>query len=183
MNTNRLYFRERTSDLLRKVVNYSTEDQMLFFGYEDVKMLNFELTRIQNALKQGKLDFQKWDLIEKSSENVIGNCGYHNCQTIHKRAELGYILHEKFKGKGYMTEALKCIIDFGFNKMELNRIEAFISPDNLSSIKLITTLNFVLEGKLREHYNFNDKLNDSLVFSLLKSEYLMDKAIPNKELS
>ncbi len=175
MNTNRLYFRERTSDLLRKVINESTENQLLFFGCEDVKMLNFELTRIQNALKQGKLDFRKWDLIEKSSDNVIGNCGYHNCQIIHKRAELGYLLHEKFRGKGFMIEALKCIIDFGFSKMELNRIEAFISPDNFSSTKLITTLNFVLEGKLCEHYNYNDKLNDSLVFGLLKSEYRMNK--------
>ncbi len=171
MTTNRLYLRERTRELLEKLMGQSREEQSSFFSYEDIKMLNFELARIEKSLKNERFDFQKWDLIENNSGDVIGNAGFHNWEITHERAELGYVLHEKFRGQGFMVEALKRIVDFGFQEMRLNRIEAFISPDNSSSIKLITKMNFQLEGKLREHYKSNDKIHDSLVFGLLKSEY------------
>lgn len=171
MKTSRLYLRERTRALQKKLMNQSREEQFSFFGYEDIDLLDFELTRIEKSLANKTVDFRKWDLIENSSGDVIGNGGFHNWEMTHERAELGYVLHEKFRGKGFMTEALQPIIDMGFQEMKLNRIEAFVSPDNFSSRKLITKMNFQLEGKLREHYKVNDKLHDSLVFGLLKSEY------------
>ncbi|MND70827.1 putative ribosomal N-acetyltransferase YdaF [compost metagenome] len=70
-----------------------------------------------------------------------------------------------------MTEALKPIIQYGFETMKLNRIEAFLSPDNIPSLKLVQKFGFTKEGHLREHYNKDNKLEDSAVYSLLKSEY------------
>lgn len=55
--------------------------------------------------------------------------------------------------------------------MKLNRIEAFIGPKNQASIKLINKLNFVKEGHLREHYSENNRIEDSIVYSLLRKEY------------
>jgi [ribosomal protein S5]-alanine N-acetyltransferase len=75
-----------------------------------------------------------------------------------------------------MLEAITSIVDYGFHKMELNRIEAFISPDNLPSKKLIAKAGFTQEGVLREHYKWENKIYDSVVFSLLKSEYKSNQA-------
>ena len=70
-----------------------------------------------------------------------------------------------------MKEGIKRILDYGFNEMGLNRVEAMIGSYNEPSLKLVRSLGFVKEGLLREHYCKNGELQDSIVFSLLKKEY------------
>lgn len=70
-----------------------------------------------------------------------------------------------------MSEAVKAIIHHGFTKMNLNRIEALVSPKNNPSFKLIANLGFSQESVLKEHYNVDGVLEDSFLFALLKSEY------------
>jgi ribosomal-protein-alanine N-acetyltransferase len=171
METDRLYLRVQTTDLLKDVLKQGTDEQLNFFGLHDKDQLKKVLTKIERKLSNSTLDWKKWHLIEKASGIVIGNCGFHNWLADHDRAELGYFLHDDFRNKGFMIEALDSVIQHGFNKMNLNRIEAFISPDNLPSIKLITKLGFVQEGLLREHYKHENQIHDSFVYSLLKSEW------------
>ena len=102
----------------------------------------------------------------------MGWCGYHKWYTRHNRAELGYMLNrEEFKQQGYMKESLPFVIKYGFNKMNLHRIEAMIEPGNIPSLRLVKSVGFKEEGLLREHYNKNDMMEDSLMFGLLKSEF------------
>ena len=90
----------------------------------------------------------------------------------HERAEIGYgLFGDEYKRQGLMSEAILPIIEYGFIEMKLNRIEAFIGPENIASIKLINKLNFVKEGQLREHYCENNRVEDSIVYSLLRKEY------------
>jgi ribosomal-protein-alanine N-acetyltransferase len=172
METDRLYLREQVTELLKKVLKQSIPEQMIFFGLEDGKQLKQELAKIENKLSRQSADWRKWDLIEKATGTVIGNCGFHNWLPDHERAELGYYLHENYRNHGFMFEALNSIIKIGFDEMNLNRIEAFISPTNLPSVKLITKLGFTQEGRLREHYKHENRIHDSVVYSLLKSEYI-----------
>lgn len=142
---------------------------MVFLGFDEPNRLEIELKNIKRNLTN--LDSRKkWDLIERVSGKVIGNCGFHNWLPEHQRAEIGYFLSAGFRSKGFMLEALKQVIDHGFNTMNLFRIEAFISPDNKPSINLIRKLGFSYEGLLRSHYHFNGKIHDSAIYSLLKSD-------------
>ena len=70
-----------------------------------------------------------------------------------------------------MTEALKPIIEYGFETMKLNRIEACIYKDNEASLSLIRNLGFTYEGNLRQHYCSQGEFSDSMLFSLLAREY------------
>lgn len=173
MKTDRLYLRERTKQLLEKLLCQSSEEQMNFLGIEDPDQLQQELTRIEKRFSE-KTDWKKWDLIERVTQKVIGSCGFHNWYAEHERAEIGYSLNEKYRGKGYMLEALKSVIDHGFNEMKLNRIEAFIKPDNAPSKRIIEKLGFKKEGVLREHYKSENQIHDSVVYSLLRSEFEQD---------
>ena len=93
----------------------------------------------------------------------------------HNRAEIGYALTDNpEKSKGLMTEAMNSILKYGFEEMKLHRIEAFIGPENIPSLKLVAKFNFKKEGVLRQHYFKNDKMEDSAVFALLKDEYAHD---------
>jgi len=84
---------------------------------------------------------------------------------------------DKYKGRGYMKEAMLPILNYGFESMSLQRIEALISPDNEPSLKLIKRFGFTQEGYLREHYMNDNKLDDSIIFSLLKREFNFHKYI------
>ena len=125
--------------------------------------------------KKGYSDYRRtilgFQLIDKSTGEIIGNCGYHNWQTEHHRAEIGYDLaKEDYKRKGLMTEAMKAVIDYGFKTMNLIRIEACVSPVNEASLKLLQKFNFVKEGYFRKHYFKDGVVGDSVFLSLLKDE-------------
>lgn len=175
METQRLYLRQQTRGLLEEILKQSVEDQMIFFGTEHEDQLNFELTKLKKRLVNTStytLDGVKWDILDLKTGRVMGSCGFHNWEKEHERAEIGYLLHEKFRKQGFMSEAIRKIIEYGFNTMQLNRIEAFISPNNLPSIQLIKGLHFTYEGTLKQHYKFKDHIHDSQVYALLKSEYM-----------
>ncbi len=75
------------------------------------------------------------------------------------------------KRLGLMTEAMHPILKYGFAQMHLNRIEAFIGSNNVPSLNLIKKMKFTEEGRLRSHYIKNNQVEDSLVFSMLESEF------------
>ena len=111
-------------------------------------------------------------LIQNDTKKVIGWCGFNTWYFTHFRAELGYVLNsEEHMGKGFTTEALAPIIDYGFNQMDLHRIEAFVEPSNAASLRLLEKFKFKKEGHLKEHYFKDNKLEDSLLFALLKREH------------
>jgi ribosomal-protein-alanine N-acetyltransferase len=82
---------------------------------------------------------------------------------------------EGFKRKGLMTEVLEVIIDYRFNRMNLNRIESLMGTENIPSLRLIDKDNFIKEGLLRQHYYSSGKYEDSILFSKLYIEYINEK--------
>ncbi|QLE59442.1 GNAT family N-acetyltransferase [Nostoc sp. TCL26-01] len=111
----------------------------------------------------------RWGIARKEDNLIIGSCGY----SIKNRyqAEIGYELARTYWRKGLMTEALSEIIKWGFQQLDLNRIEAFVLPENNASIKLLENLQFVEEGLLREYGFWKGKFHNLQVFSLLKRDY------------
>jgi RimJ/RimL family protein N-acetyltransferase len=88
-----------------------------------------------------------------------------------KAAKLGYAVHADSWGKGYASDAARTMITFGFGELDLHRITAAIGPDNESSISVVKKLGFQYEGCLRDHVFTNGAWRDSLLYSLLTSEW------------
>ncbi|HEY4800579.1 MAG TPA: GNAT family protein [Bacteroidia bacterium] len=173
IKTRRLILRKLTPEVYKFVFeNLSEEELVEFFGLDSSADLFTEENRYRKGLatfNKSVLIFQLVDALEK---NVIGWCGFHTWYLDHFRAELGYMLtNDKYKDKALMSEALASVIDYGFQKMNLHRIEAMVGAANIPSLKLMEKFKFKKEGHLREHYFKNNRMEDSLVFSLLKSEY------------
>lgn len=85
--------------------------------------------------------------------------------------ELGYALRRQDWGKGYATEATRLMIAFGFDALELHRLQAACGPDNRASQRLLARLGFMPEGRLRDHVFTNAAWRDSLLYSLLQHEW------------
>ena len=71
-----------------------------------------------------------------------------------------------------MSEAILPIVAYGFNEMNLNRMEAFVGPDNEASQRLVKKLGFQQEGHLKQHFFKNNIYHDSIVFGLLRKDYV-----------
>ncbi len=172
INTERLKLRKLTPEVYKYIFeNYSTEQIIQFLGIKPE-----EFAAEKEKFEKGMITFNKsylyFQIIDKALDTIIGWCGFHTWYTTHNRAEIGYgLFNDDYKGKGIMMEAIKPIINHGFAEMNLHRIEAFIGPKNVPSLKLINKLNFTQEGHLREHFCKDNVMEDSLVFSLLKKEY------------
>lgn len=113
-----------------------------------------------------------WGIVLKENNKLIGTGGYHWWSTEHSKAELGYVISDKYWNKGYMTEALKKIIEFGFEKMDLQRIEARCCIENTASERVMQKCGMKLEGILRSSLYIKGEFRDFKYFSILKSEHM-----------
>lgn len=151
----------------------STNNQLQALGLKDEVDLERESRKYKEGLWTYNKKFVNFLLFLKGDMRVIGACGFHTWYVDHRRAEIGYALyHKDDQAKGYMKEALAAVLKYGFDHMNLNRVEAFVGSDNLPSIKLMAHFGFQKEGLLRQHYYWQDKMEDSLAFGLIKQDYL-----------
>jgi len=115
-------------------------------------------------------DHHRWILELKVHKISIGTCGFHRWDKQNRIAEIGYDLSPEYWKNGYMHEALKTIIKYGFENMQLNRIEAFIYTENTSSLNLLYKLGFQKEGLIRDKHLFRGEFYDHYCLSLLKKD-------------
>jgi len=111
-------------------------------------------------------------IIEKSSNNPVGQTAYFRIDYI-SRSAIFYLalLDKSVWSKGYGTETTQLMIDYGFNTLNLNRIQLHVFSDNLPAIKIYEKIGFVKEGVLREAMYHHGKYCDFLVMGLLKREW------------
>jgi len=84
---------------------------------------------------------------------------------------IGYVLMRSEWNKGYATEVVKALVTFGFEMMNLNRIEAFVTPGNDASIRVLKKSGFLEEGIVRERDLIKGKLEDGVILAILRRDY------------
>lgn len=102
---------------------------------------------------------------------VIGCIGYVRMKKEHYRAEAGYLLHDQYRGKGIMQEALQAVLRYGFHVMRLHSVEAVIDPANAASAAVLEKGGFTREGYFREDFFYNGAFYDTAYYSLLAKDY------------
>ena len=92
-----------------------------------------------------------WAIAIKGSDKMIGSISLWHFSENQKIAEVGYDLHTKLHGKGYMSEALRAVLNYGFKNIHLEQITAFTQKNNLKSLQLLRKHRFLLEeGRVDE---------------------------------
>lgn len=111
-----------------------------------------------------------------SSDEFIGSVGYVTFDTNARKTEIGYWIDAGFEGKGIVTDAVRCLVDFAFEQLRMNRIEIRCISENERSAAVAKRLGFRQEAHLREYEIRNGRAYDYLTFGLLRS----DRAAGNK---
>ena len=102
---------------------------------------------------------------------VVGSIGVFRQGNIHRlTAELGYYIAEEYWGRGIMTEAVRQICEYVFDKSDIIRIYAEPLAYNIASCRVLEKAGFQCEGTLRNNAVKNGKIIDMKMYSLLKTE-------------
>lgn len=172
LETERLYLREIVMEDAEALFEiFSSEEAMIHYGmypYTEIEQAEQLVESFRNSFENDRAI--RWAIALKSTNQLIGTCGFHNRSDKNQRAEIGYEINPEFWEYGYMTEAVKRILKYGFNEMGFNRIEAIVYPENSASIASLEKLEFQEEGILREFMIFREKPQDLVMYSLLKKE-------------
>jgi ribosomal-protein-alanine N-acetyltransferase len=86
-------------------------------------------------------------------------------------AHLGYAIHADHWGRGYATDASRVMLRLAFGTLGKHRVSSAIGPENEASIAVVKHLGFTYEGRIRHHVFTNGGWRDSLLYSLLESEF------------
>ena len=119
-----------------------------------------------------KPDYYRWAIVEKSSNNCIGQIAIFLVDNKNHFCEIEYILGSKFHRKGFATEAVKTILDFAFNKVDFHKVQVCHKEGNIASQGVIRNNNFTYEGTLRDYFFMDNKYVSRLYYSILKAEYI-----------
>jgi RimJ/RimL family protein N-acetyltransferase len=110
--------------------------------------------------------------IERAEDRaLVGACSLFHFHAASRRAEIGYALGRTYWGKGYMHEALLALVCYGFEVLDLQRLEADIDPRNTASARTLERLGFQKEGHLRERWIVSGEISDSWIYGLLRREW------------
>ena len=109
--------------------------------------------------------------LENGNERIIGNCSI-GVDWKNRVGTSGIVIGEKdCLGKGYGTEAMKLLIKYGFNTLNLNRIQLETYEFNIRAFKSYKKAGFIEEGKRRQAIYVNGKYHDAYMLGILKSEW------------
>ena len=122
--------------------------------------------------RQGKSDYHFVACLVEDGR-PIGTVGLHGLDLENGNAEFGISIGEKGEwNRGYGTEALYAICDFGFGSLRLERIELHVYEDNARAVRSYEKAGFRHEGRLRRAHFGEGRHSDVMVMSLLRDEWL-----------
>ncbi|MGH2455984.1 MAG: GNAT family N-acetyltransferase [Candidatus Limnocylindria bacterium] len=121
--------------------------------------------------RQGKSDYH-FVICLAADGRAIGTAGLHGLDLENGHAEFGISIGEKGEwSRGYGTEALNAICDFGFGALRLERIDLHVNAPNLRAQRSYRKAGFQLEGTLRNAQFAEGRHEDVLLMSLLRQEW------------
>lgn len=167
LETERLKLRQITFDDENEFHILKSDDRIL--EYLNTKPKTFDEARqFLKKINEGiaRNEWILWGITFKNENKLIGSICFWNIVEKQSKAEVGYDLMPEYQGKGIMSEAIKAVIQYGFEKMKLNLIEALPYSNNAKSIKLLESNNFIR----RESFKENEFAEDMIIYEYRNSK-------------
>ena len=120
-----------------------------------------------------------WAAFDRKASGHVGNVSIRIiCRDVYQLGDIGYRVFNRHWGKGYGKEMLRAGILAGLMDLNLNRLEAYIDPDNKRYIALVKSLGLYRDG-LRKHCYFQGgKWDDQVIYSVTRAQLKLPKLDP-----
>ncbi len=173
LETGRLLLRSFNEGDVNDIFEYASEpDVSKYLPWET----HASVEATKEFLKKSKEIFQAADNIDwgielKTEKKLVGAISIRNWNDQNKCGDIGYVLSKKYWGKGITTEALRTIIQFGFGKLNINRMEAHCDENNPASYRVMEKAGMRYEGTLREKVFIKGRFVTIRFYSILRKEF------------
>ena len=172
LETERLILRAWTLEDLDDFYEYAKHPNVgPMAGWQPHSSKEISLNILKGFIEEGEV----WAITLKENGKAIGSLGIHSDKKrrdIDNVKSMGYVLSTDYWGKGYMTEAVKCVIKYVFEEMNLDLLSIYHYPFNIRSKRVIEKCGFEYEGTQRQSSKIYDgQVLDDVCYSILKSEY------------
>jgi RimJ/RimL family protein N-acetyltransferase len=148
---------EETKRLLKPGVPYPITLEQEYKWFEGISAFNDNYSFAVETLEDGK---------------YIGGCGVNKLDWKNSVATVGIFIGDKnYWGKGYGTDAMKTLVRFIFEQMNINKVKLFVYSFNGRAVKSYEKCGFVREGILRQEMYRDGKYYDEYIMGILKDEY------------
>ncbi|CAG9613503.1 Putative ribosomal N-acetyltransferase YdaF [Bacillus rhizoplanae] len=171
--TERLCLRPLTIQDAPDIFEYASDPEMTTYivWYPHEKLQDSQVF-IQSILHQyEKEEIAAYGIELKKEKKIIGTCGFIGYDKNHHKAELAYALSRNYWGQGFATEAAMEFIHYGFETLQLNRIEAGCHASNVQSERVMKRLGMQYERTLRKDMFVKGTYRDTKIYAILRDGY------------
>ena len=116
-------------------------------------------------------DFFDWGVILEQEDKMIGTCGFTRFDYNNNCGEVGYVINPAYRGREIAPEALMKVMEFGFERLGLNRIEAKFMEGNQASMRVMEKVGMTFEGYHRSSMLIKGEYKTIGVSAILRDEY------------
>ena len=113
----------------------------------------------------------RFGIEDAARRSLVGSCGIFGFDEWNRKCMIFYQIHHNEHNKGYATDAVRLLVYFIFEKLHANRIEAFVTPGNTASVRVLEKNGFKNEGILREMEFYKDKFWDGISMGMIRKDY------------
>ncbi|MDD2717602.1 MAG: GNAT family protein [Candidatus Wallbacteria bacterium] len=132
----------------------------------------YEKEWLEKASRHGEKGTYTFAIVIKSNDVHIGNCGLHGVNPISRNAELGIMIGDRhYWGKGFGTDAMKILCQWGFEGLNLHKIFLKVYDFNKRGIRCYEKTGFKQEGVLRQQCFLRGAYHDEVVMGLIRDEF------------
>lgn len=163
-------FKELSINDTQDIHNFaSDEDVSRFIGWNLMHTLNETRDHVESMIKREAAGTHLYSsIVLKSTQTIIGTAMIFNFNQEANNAEIGYVFHKNYWGKGYGTECVGLMSDFAFNSLSLHKLHAIVVDANIGSARILEKNGYVQEGRLKDHFFIEGKYYDALLFGKIQ---------------
>jgi len=151
--------------------NADYELQQLYGGGDGVRSSDID----ESSMEKRSRNKNQFSIVCKVTDKVIGNCGFNTDDVANRYAKIGIgIADKEYWSKGYGTDAMRVLLDFGFNVRGYNNISLNVYDYNQRAIACYEKLGFKRQGVWRECVIRGEKRYDCFHYDFLADEYFAE---------
>ena len=161
--------RFKESDAEEIYEGFINQDGFLYYAHKERRSLEEEILSLKGInQKYENNNYYNWLITLKDNNKIIGAINL-NVNDFNESLEFNYAIDDRYKGNGYMTEALKLVTDYCLNEIKVNRLFGGCEINNIGSKKVMEKCSYIYEGTLRNYLKLRDGYHDMLLYSIIKN--------------
>ena len=176
----RIYLSPRNSEDIEKFTEWLNDFETTDYIGRSSELITLDDEK--KFLETTKEDKKVFVIVDFKDDNMIGTVGLHEINNIKRTATLGIFIGDKnYREKGYGTEAIRLILDYGFNYLNLNNIKLDLFEFNERALACYKKCGFREYGRRRKSNFVNGKYYDTIEMDILLEEF-KESYIKNKNI-